>query len=340
MSQRTGDEDDDLIRLQSEITSHMAYGANLVKQSDATIVYTNSQFDRMFGYGPGELIGSPVSVLNAPTPRSPEDVVREIIEALSRDGIWSGEFLNVRKDGSDFWSRAHISRFKHRRHGDVWCSVQQDITEQKHALEALRRSEASFRSLVERSPDAILVRRDDTIVYTNRALLTLLGYSNGQGLVGQQVIDVLIAPADRASATARKTSLEQGSASQPPFECRWLRRDGVTVTVECVEVRADFEGEPSVVVIARDVNERKKLQERILMTDRLASLGTLAGGVAHEINNPLHCIKVNLDLLAEDIKSLLDASPSAKLREMDGMADDALDGVERIRKIVRALSAF
>ncbi len=85
----------------------------------------------MFGYDSGELIGKHVSIVNAPTEKTPEETAEEIIQSLKEKETWSGEVLNVKKDGTKFWCHANVSTFDHHEFGEVWISVHEDITEQK-----------------------------------------------------------------------------------------------------------------------------------------------------------------------------------------------------------------
>lgn len=120
-----------LLGLESGIAVNMAEGVQLTRSSDGIIVYTNPAFDRMFGYAPNELPGQHVSVLNAPGEPSPEALAGAIITALKETGVWNGELLNRRRDGSTFWCRASVSAYEHPQHGPVWLAVHLDITEHK-----------------------------------------------------------------------------------------------------------------------------------------------------------------------------------------------------------------
>ncbi len=127
------------LRLQSAIGAHIAEGVNLVRASDGVLIYTNPKLEAMFGYGPGELLGRPVSILNAPTREgSPADIAHEIIDTLLATGTWKGELENVRKDGTHFWSYASASQFEHLGSESVMLTVQLDISERKQAEAALR----------------------------------------------------------------------------------------------------------------------------------------------------------------------------------------------------------
>jgi PAS domain S-box-containing protein len=129
------------LRLQSRIAANMAEGVQLIRAGDGVIVYANPRFEEIFGYGQNELIGKHVSVLNAPAGESPKEVAAEIANSLIESGEWHGEIHNIKKDGTLFWCRAGVSTLEHSRHGKIWISVHQDITERKEMQERLVRSE-------------------------------------------------------------------------------------------------------------------------------------------------------------------------------------------------------
>ena len=77
-----------------------------------------------------------------------------------------------------------------------------------------------------------------------------------------------------------------------------LRKDGGVVHTEIVSMILEYDGRPNVIAFGRDLTERKQMQARLLLADRMVSVGTLAAGVAHEINNPLAYVMTNLDMVA------------------------------------------
>ncbi len=93
----------------------------------------------------------------------------------------------------------------------------------------------------------------------------------------------------------------------------------------------------------RDVSIEKAAREaadRLAVQERLVTVGTLAAGVGHEINNPLTFVLANVEFVLEELRSIGGGSPSGRLQEIVGMLSDARDGAERVRKIVRGLRAF
>lgn len=123
------------LRLHSLILQNMSEGVQLTRAHDSIIVYTNPNFEEMFGYGPGELLGQHVSKLNAQSSKSPLEVAAEIDAELHLHGHWSGEILNARKDGREIWCRVAISKFDHPDLGLLWVAVHADITQQKQTEE-------------------------------------------------------------------------------------------------------------------------------------------------------------------------------------------------------------
>ena len=111
-------------------------------------------------------------------------------------------------------------------------------------------------------------------------------------------------------------------------------------------IRDDLGGPAGAVIILRDItrqvqlNTRLQLAEHAAQTDRLASVGMLAAGVAHEINNPLTYVIGSLDLLQEDLPALKKAADPVVLGELQDMVQEAKDGSLRVARIVSDLKTF
>jgi len=125
------------LRLHSQIMKNVSEGIYLVGLDDERIKYTNPKFGKMFGYDPGEMIGREVSMVNAPTEKTPEETKKQIIDVLVKTGEWHGEVKNIKKDGTHFWCYANVSLFDHPTFGRVAVSVHTDVTDRKKAEEEL-----------------------------------------------------------------------------------------------------------------------------------------------------------------------------------------------------------
>ncbi|KKL76848.1 hypothetical protein LCGC14_2040790, partial [marine sediment metagenome] len=178
------------IRLQSEIMTSLSEGAYLVRLDDGIIVYTNPRFEEMFGYNPGEMIGKNVAIVNAPTDKTPEETKDKIMKVLSETGEWHGEVLNIKKDGTPFWSFANVSVFDHSEHGKVLVSVHTNITERKKT-EKIISDLAKFPS---ENPSPVLRVTKDRVIYANQSAQELFNTYNGEilpDLLRQSVNNVI-----------------------------------------------------------------------------------------------------------------------------------------------------
>jgi PAS domain S-box-containing protein len=193
---------------------------------------------------------------------------------------------------------------------------------------ALKRSEESFRSLIERSPDAIFVHRDDLLVYANASALALLGVHATAGLAGLPLPPLL-----RSAQAAPST--RDGSTK---VEGQLTRGDGTKIEVDVASILVDFDDRPATLSIARDISARKELTARAMEMDRMISVGTLAAGVGHEINTPLAYVITNLDYALRELAD--ENTTPVRVQEIRKALRDAREGAERVREIVRDLRTF
>ena len=315
------------------------------------IVEWNDSAARIFGWSEAEALGKRGIELLVPV--GARDQVVDVFRALlARRGGERSIHSNVTKDGRvilcDWYNTVLIDD-----RGGVMgvASIIDDITERHQAEDALKLSEARFRSLIENAPDAIAVYPPDDrrLVYANPAFASLLGYDVPQEMLGS-TIDVFIHPEDRHILERRGARLAEARGALAPQEYRMLRRDGGIVYAEIVSMILEYDGKPNVITFGRDLTERKQMQARLLLADRMVSVGALAAGVAHEINNPLAYVMTNLDMVASRRLPPL----GARLRELGGeaatigdelgrvgaMIDVAREGSQRMRDIVRDLRTF
>jgi PAS domain S-box-containing protein len=133
-------------RLQSQIILNMNEGVYLIRISDGIIVYANPEFEKMFGYEQGEMIGQHFSIVNVPTDRDPKETVRLIMNILEETGEWHGEIENIKKDGTTFWCYANVLLFDYPIFGKVILAVHTDITERKKYELELKKAKESAES--------------------------------------------------------------------------------------------------------------------------------------------------------------------------------------------------
>jgi len=188
-------------------------------------------------------------------------------------------------------------------------------------------------SILSRHANDMMVLSDEhqLVVDVNERACELLGYPR-EALLGQPV-QSLRDPTTLADFDLRtRQEIERGHAI---FETRYRRQDGSTFPVEVSVRTADIGGKRFFQGIARDISERRQLELQLQLADRMASVGTLAAGVAHEINNPLAYVLANLDFSLAEL-----THPTPDGGELKRALGEARDGAVRVREIVRDLKAF
>ena len=163
------------------------------------------------------------------------------------------------------------------RFGDVeiMCSYSRDITERKQAEEELRESEERYRSLVELSPDAIVVHRDGRFVFANSAAARLFGADQASDLIGRSNLD-LVHP-DFRDLARKRTEQVMGGRAAADMEMKRIRLDGTEFWSEARGGKVTFQGEPAVLGIIRDITERKRAERALRATEeRLRAVATNA----------------------------------------------------------------
>ncbi|MEO0321514.1 MAG: response regulator [Myxococcota bacterium] len=207
----------------------------------------------------------------------------------------------------------------------------------RRGQQALLRAEEAFQRLVQSAPDAIYVTGADGVVaYANARLVDYLGFASVDEVRGMTE-EELIHPDDQPAVRAERIGALNAGQPTPPRELRLLRRDGVTVSGESVTIPLDFGGRASALRMIRDVTERKEMQAQLHLADRMASVGTLAAGVAHELNNPLAYVLSNLRLSREELER--DLTPE-RVQLVKLQLEEAAHGARRMSDIVRDLKTF
>ncbi|MFT3692748.1 MAG: PAS domain S-box protein [Kofleriaceae bacterium] len=314
------------------LVEHSADGVILTDPL-ARITYMSPGAERILGVESGEIIGE--SGINR---MHPEDV-RNIVRALPGETV-TNVHRTMHKDGKWRWVEAVTTNMSHDPAIASHVTNFRDITERHEADERLRRSEANNRTLIERLPTATLVHRAGKFIYVNPAAVAMLGWDRPSDLIGRPALE-LVHEEDRESLrVAMAQTMTSGSSDL--MEVRMLRRNGSTVHVAGKAVLLDYDGEPTHVVLADDVTERRALFTRMAVADRMLSVGTLAAGVAHEINNPLAYVSANLQILATELPKILYGDGTLRFgpEELESVIADAQEGAVRVSAIVRDLRAL
>jgi len=208
--------------------------------------------------------------------------------------------------------------------------LSEEVQQRKAVETRLRHSEAQFRTLFEVAPDAIfLTDLAGVIIDINKRAEELLGGSSSD-YVGKDFIEagIILKPEiPKALSLIKRSALGQSTG---PDEFIVLSANGQATPIEILTSPFEFEGHTVILGVARDIMERKRLQNRLNHVQRMESIGTLAGGVAHEINNPIMGVMNYAQLI-------LDHRPEKATGEW---ASEILHESERVAAIVQNLLTF
>ncbi len=332
----------------------------IVWDEDERIEEWNDAATRIFGYTFAEVAGAGIERLALPDESgSAAERIREFRQRLARGQGMRSTHVHRTKDGRVIHCAWYDTVLIDPRGQTVGvASLVEDITERRSAEAALRESEARFRALIEAAPDPIFVLREGHMVYVNPALAAYVG-RDVSSLFGAP-LERVVHPDDQAALHAREGGAREGGDPAPPSEIRLLRPDGAVRIAEISSIRVgNAPRDGGCLIFARDVTERRELQTRLRHADRMVSVGTLAAGVAHEVNNPLayvlanvaHVIDRRIPKLDDILGQLAETSLGRDEHEIVGgairqlgdireMLEIVREGAERVRTIVRDLRSF
>ena len=277
VTERKRAEDD--LRTHALLLDSMSEGVSLSTE-DGILVYTNPAEDRMFGYEPGELVGQHVTVQNAYPPEENERRVSEVISVLAAKGFWEGEWLNRRKDGSQFVTASRINAIEvnGRRH---WICVQRDVTEARHAEDMRRKSEARLRLAVDGARIAIWEYDAATdSVRGSPELYQLLGLPTDRPVTMDEIRSGYLA-GERERIRAEAEAAVRRGEHHIQNELRYRGLDGI---VRWFLLRADLQidesGQPQGALgVLIDVTESRRTQEALRESEERLALAVRAHGI-------------------------------------------------------------
>lgn len=362
--------------------------ANSIVITDITgeICYVNNKFCEITGYSKPEIIGQNPRILKSGY--HTDEFYTNLWDTISAGNPWQGELRNKRNDGTLFWEQASITPIKDDE-GDLvmYLAVKEDITKRKEAEFLLQKQRAELHLKHEElkhvhvqveaakleweetldciSDMVILANSSGTIIRCNRAVtdFTEKPFNTLKKLTWQQALE--------DAGLAAHTAQNRQELFHEPSN-RWFKIDMYSSSIR---------RNSSTIVTLHDLTESKKINgelsaayeqlkathTQLLQQEKMASVGQLAAGVAHEINNPMGFIASNLGTMGKyteriatyltAVETALENIQDSKLRQelaetrkklkiehvlsdIPALLTESTDGAERVRNIVQNLKTF
>ena len=293
--------------------------------NNGIITYVNDKFIEVSKYSREELLGQNHRMVNSGH-HSPE-FFRELWNTIKQGQIWKGELLNKAKDGTHYWVDTVIVPFLNKEGTPYqYVAIRRDITEQKkvqHQLEESVREVSDITYALEQSSIIAFTDKRGIITNVNSKFCEISGYSREE-LIGKT--HRIVNSGYHSKEFFRNVWQTIGKGDIWKGEIRNKRKDGSYYWVDTTIVPyLDKNNKPyQYLAIRNDITEKKRTEDILHRQDKLAAVGQLAAGVAHEIRNPLTSIKGYAEFLSMD--------ETAKDRQE--YFDIILEEIERVNSIV------
>jgi two-component system, sporulation sensor kinase A len=314
----------------------------LIILQDGRIRFVNQVAEHITGYSSAELLAMPQGITATAIYSDDRSTVvaRGEERQAGKDVPSRYDFRIIRKDGQIRWIEAFAVRVTYQGRPAVQMAYL-DVTDRKQAEAALQLlnaqleqriaertaalalSEARYRTLVETSPNAVLmIGSDGRIIFCNRQSAVLFGFADTDALTGRPYADLLA----HASADALPELCVNGAACMREKVLR--RSDGshFRAEVSSALLAGGADGSEAIMVVLRDLSAQHEMQARLLATERFATGGQLVASIAHEINTPLQALQ-----------NFLELSRMTTAEDQYRFLSSAIAEMQRVQRIVRQL---
>jgi PAS domain S-box-containing protein len=299
--------------------------------------FYNNMLESMTGYTLQELCHSEVCSLDPYILSEDMEKVGQMVkQAIARDRIFEVEYRFRHKDGSIHYFAergkpipGEDGKFSHI-DGVIW-----DVTEAKQLAAAVQESEQRFRGLVEHLPMGIMIVQDGGLVYQNPEQERLFGYLHTENC--QDLL--LCAHPDDVSKAEQFCQGIMANLPQADITLRFIPLASMTsekrsIWVNCRGSAIEYRSRKAMLINMVDITRTKEMERLMLIREKMASLGQVAAGIAHEIRNPLSGINVFLDGIKENFQ---DPENTALVQEL---IDAAQATSNRIEAVIRRVLDF
>jgi hypothetical protein len=344
---RAGEIRDTRVALQDQVAEHektSALLASIVQSSDDAIIGLgpdgrvltwNAGAARLYGYRDRDILARPIGILS-PDPQK-DEVTAGLGRVLREQTVERVEADQVTRQGGRVHVLMTISPIRDLVNAVVGASiVARDVTARKAAEESLRRSEATSRAFLESVTESIVVTdAGGRIVQVNARTGTMFGYARAE-LIGQPV-EALIPASLRDRHVAHRGTYMTAPRTRSMgrgLDLAGLKKDGTEFPVEVSLSYIETDEGTRAIAFVTDISERVAFQRAARQADKLAALGTLSAGIAHEINNPIGIISSRVEVMM--LEAGEDGLPAEARKDLEVILRHA----RRVATITQGLLSF
>jgi PAS domain S-box-containing protein len=267
---------------------------------EGQVIYVNPCLAKLFGYSVEEfMLQKKRDLVVVEDWIKLKEEVRRVL--TNQDSKHFFEIRGIRKDQKTIDLEGTISFITYNGNPAVFVTCQ-DITYKKEVEQLILDSAQRHHRLVKFLPEPIIVSNNGFIIYANKLAVELVKVKNVTELIGRSVFEFLH-PDDHNNS---KRTIQNVMESDEPSgfqECKLIGKNGAIINVEINSIRIhNFHGETVILSVLRDLTEQKKEEYSMIRSEKLAAVGKLAAGMAHEIRNPLTPLRGFCQILREKYK--------------------------------------
>lgn len=285
---------------------------------------------RITGYSRNELLK--MSILDILSEESHTNDLAHFRRVV-KTGTSKADLMFKHKNGTTRWGTIEAVKLTKTR----FLGFTKDITENKTAEQTLKVSEEKYRTMLNASPDGIFITNlKGIIIDVSEIGLELFGSDNKNDLIGKHFLRFVPAEEKKTIRGAIEKTMNEGIAQNIEIKIR-KKNQFLFLSETSSTLIQSPDGMPlSFMIIIRDISQRKKMETKQIHADRMASLGEMASGIAHEINQPLNTISLVMDNI------LYEAAKDENIEKnyLKKKSDKIFENIARIRNIIDHVRAF
>ena len=291
----------------------MVYRANVA--GNYSIVNVSEGCEKLTGNTSEELAGSGVGLLDMVEQEDRSLVIDSIREAVDTKKPMRVIHRIEKKGGHVRWVLHDAIVVGNGKKDDLRLEgMMTDFTTEVETYRTLQESEERFRIIVENTGDGIFVLREHKLTLVNPGFANMFGYNHEELVNTDFDYHDLVSDKDRSLIFDLTEKFEETGETPKTIQIECERKDGTKFQVEISVSTIEWEGEPATIGVLRDISAIRNLEKQLVHSQRLESVGRLAGGVAHDFNNLLTSIGGNAELAQYNLE--IGRSAADELREI------------------------